>query len=87
MEFHYRGFVQFGLRESFGEINALWVQLAMSVLILASKPMGEAFGAIWCGLLWGVLAFRNRSLLSGLLQRFVMGMSLDFFLCFGHRLT
>ena len=87
MEFHYRGFVQFGLRESFGAINAFWVQLVMSVLILASKPPSEAFGAIWCGALWGVLAFRNRSLLSGLLQRFVMGISLDFFICYGHRFT
>jgi len=83
MEFHYRGFVQFGLRESFGAINAFWVQLALSVLILASKPASEAFGALWCGMLWGVLAFRNRSLLSGLLQRFVMGISLDFFICYG----
>jgi hypothetical protein len=87
MEFHYRGFVQFGLRESFGEINAFWVQLVMSVLILASKPAGEAFGAIWCGMLWGLLAFRNRSLLSGLAQRFAMGISLDFFICYGSRLT
>ncbi len=85
MEFHFRGFVQFGLRESLGEINAFWVQLVMSVLILTGKPANEAFGAIWCGALWGILAFRNRSLLSGLVQRFAMGISLDWFLCFGPR--
>lgn len=87
MEFHYRGFVQFGLRQSLGDINALWIQLALSVLILTSKPANEAFGALWCGMLWGVLAFRNNSLLSGLLQRCALAMSLDCFLCFGHRVA
>ena len=83
MEFHYRGFVQFGLRDSLGDINAFWVQLAMSVLILTSKPANEAFGALWCGMLWGVLAFRNRSVLSGLVQRYVMAIGLDYFICYG----
>jgi len=86
MEFHYRGFVQFGLRKSFGETSAFWIQVVMSVLILTSKPANEAFGAIWCGILWGILAFRNRSLVSGLLQRFVLGIALDYFVCLGPRL-
>ena len=87
MEFHYRGFVLFGLRESLGDINAFWIQLVMSVLVLTSKPAGEAFGALWCGMLWGVLALRNRSIVSGVAQRFVLAVGLDYFLCFGHRWT
>ena len=47
------------------------------------KPANEAFGALWCGMLWGVLAFRNRSVLSGLVQRYVMAIGLDYFICYG----
>ena len=35
------------------------------------------------GILWGLLAFRTRSLLSGLMQHFLLGLAVDWFLCFG----
>lgn len=82
-EFHYRGFVQFGLRDSVGEINALLVQVTASVFINLGKTPNETFGAILCGFLWGILAFRTRSILSGMLQHALLGLSLDFFICFG----
>lgn len=82
-EFHYRGFVQFGLRESLGEVNAVLVQVATSVLIHLGKPAGETFGSLLCGILWGIIAFRTRSILSGMLQHFLLGVTLDFFVCFG----
>jgi len=34
------------------------------------------------GVLWGVLAFRTRSLLFGLLQHALLGIALDYFLCY-----
>lgn len=76
-EFHFRGFLQFGLRESMGPTNALLVQVLASVLFHIGKPTGEAFGSILVGLLWGILAFRTRSLLSGTLQHFLLGITLD----------
>ena len=39
--------------------------------------------AILGGLLWGVLALRNRSLLAGLGQHYLLGLALDAFICCG----
>jgi membrane protease YdiL (CAAX protease family) len=82
-EFYFRGFMQLGLRESLGDTNALLVQVLASTLLHIGKPGSEAFGAIFGGLLWGVLVYRTRSLLSGLVQHALLGLSLDWFLCYG----
>jgi uncharacterized protein len=81
-EFQFRGFMQQGLRESLGASNALLVQVMASVLLHIGKPVGETYGAIFGGLLWGILAYRTQSLLSGLLQHFLLGVMLDWFICF-----
>jgi membrane protease YdiL (CAAX protease family) len=82
-EFYFRGFLQFGLRESMGEANAVLVQVLASVLFHLGKPTSEIYGSIFAGILWGVLAFRTRSLLSGLMQHLLLGLSLDWFICYG----
>jgi membrane protease YdiL (CAAX protease family) len=82
-EFYFRGFLQFGLRDSLGDVNAVLVQVLVSVLFHFGKPTAEIYGSILASLLWGILAFRNRSLLSGLLQHFLLGLSVDWFICFG----
>jgi len=80
-EFHFRGFLQMGLRESMGDVNALLVQILASVLFHIGKPGSEVFGAFFAGLLWGILAYRTRSLLSGTLQHALLGILLDWFVC------
>lgn len=80
-EFHFRGFMQFGLRDSMGDASALWVQVLVSVVMHFDKPASEAYGAIFGAILWGVLAFRTRSLLSGTLQHATLGICLDWFIC------
>jgi len=35
------------------------------------------------GLLWGMVVFRSRSLLYVLLVHWLLGVSLDYFICFG----
>jgi len=55
-EFYFRGFMQFGLRESLGDANALLVQVACSVLVHIGKPATEVYAAIGGGILWGILA-------------------------------
>lgn len=82
-EFHFRGFLQFGLRSTMGSANALLVQVMASCLVHLGKPASETYTSILGGLLWGLIAYRTRSLLSGLLQHFVLGISLDWFLCYG----
>jgi membrane protease YdiL (CAAX protease family) len=82
-EIFFRGFVQFGLRESFGDWNAILVQTALSCLVHIGKPSGEIYGAIVGGLVFGIVAFRSRSLLYVILAHWILGVSLDLFICLG----
>jgi membrane protease YdiL (CAAX protease family) len=79
-EFGFRGFVQCGLRDAMGEWNAILVQTAASSILHIGKPLGETLGAILGGLVWGVIAFRSRSLLVPVLTHWVLGLSLDLFI-------
>ncbi len=79
-EFQFRGFMQRGLQESMGLHNAILVQTMASVIMHLGKPVGEVYGSIIGGLIWGLLAYRTRSLLSGLLQHFLLGVLLDWFI-------
>ena len=79
-EFGFRGFVQFGLRERLGDWNAILVQTLASSLLHVGKPFGETAGAVLGGLVWGVVAFRSRSLLVPLLTHWLLGLSLDLFI-------
>jgi membrane protease YdiL (CAAX protease family) len=79
-EFHFRGFLQGTLRETMGPANALLVQVAASCLLHFGKPTSEVFGSIGGALLWGLLAYYTRSILSGLAQHVALGVSLDAFL-------
>ena len=84
-EFHFRGFLLFGLRSSIGDANAVLVQTMASALLHIGSPASETFGAVLAGLLWGALALRTRSLLSGLGQHYMLGIALDAFICFGYK--
>lgn len=80
-EFHFRGFLQHGLGQSFGAPVGIMVQTLASVLAHFGKPGAEVFGSILGGILWGALAWRTRSLLASTFQHWLLGASLDFFLC------
>ena len=81
-EFYFRGFLLFGLRGSVGDANAVLIQVLASSLLHIGSPPAETFGAILGGLLWGIMALRTKSLIPGLIQHFLLGISLDFALCF-----
>ncbi len=80
-EFQFRGFMQHGLEESIGAANSLLVQVMASSIMHVGKPTGEIFGSILGGLAWGVFAYRTRSILSGLIQHFLLGILVDAFIC------
>jgi membrane protease YdiL (CAAX protease family) len=80
-EIFFRGFVQFGLRERLGDWYAILVQTALSCLVHIGKPSGEIFGAIVGGLVFGIVAFRSRSLLYVIVAHWVLGVALDLFIC------
>lgn len=81
-EFLVRGFVQIGLSDRIGRTNALLVQVLASVLFHLGKPWAETFGAFGVGILWGILAYRTRSLVSIILQHALVAIALDWFICF-----
>ncbi|HZZ26468.1 MAG TPA: CPBP family intramembrane glutamic endopeptidase [Pirellulales bacterium] len=80
-EFHFRGFLQFGLEKSYGISLGIWIQALASTLAHFGRPGTEVFASILAGLLWGALAWRTRSLLAGFAQHWLLGASLDFCLC------
>lgn len=82
-EFHFRGFLQLGLKDSIGPANAVFVQVMASTLLHIGTPGLEAYGAIVGGLWWGFLIFANRSILSGMLQHMLLGLALDCFIVWG----
>jgi len=81
-EFFFRGFMQYGLRESLGDWNAILVQTLASCLLHIGKPDGEIFGSIIAGIVWGIVVFRSRSLLYVLLVHWLLGVSLDFMIVY-----
>lgn len=81
-EFLFRGFLQFGLRETLGEANAVLVQALASCLAHIGKPTGELIASLPAGIYWGLIAFRTQSLVGCLAQHFVLGVVLDCFLCY-----
>lgn len=80
-ELHFRGFLQHGLAKSFSLPLGICVQTLASTVAHFGRPGPEVFASILGGLLWGALAWRTRSLLAGYCQHWLLGASLDYFLC------
>lgn len=81
-ETYFRGFMQFGLRRALGDWNSILVQTALSCILHIGKPAGEIYGSIIGALVWGIVAFRAQSILFVILLHWVLGVSLDFFICY-----
>lgn len=77
----FRGFMQFGLR-SLGDWNAILIQTALSCIAHIGKPSGEIYSSILGALVWGIVAFRSKSLLYVLIVHWLLGVSLDYFIAF-----
>lgn len=76
-EFHFRGFLQFGLAESMGRTHAVLIQVMASSLLHIGRPVTETIAAVGAGMLWGWLAYRTNSILSGMLQHILVGVIVD----------
>jgi membrane protease YdiL (CAAX protease family) len=79
-EIYFRGFMQFGLRSAFGDWNSILIQVMASCLVHIGKPAAETYSSILGGLVWGVLAFRSRSIVYGLVIHWLLGVALDLFI-------
>lgn len=81
-EFFFRAFMQYGLMSRFGAWGAILVQTALSSVAHIGKPDSEIFTSILGALVWGILVFRSKSIWPAILTHWILGVSLDFFICF-----
>lgn len=79
-EFFFRGFMLHGLIPSCGLLNAVLISTMASAMLHYGHPMSEVFGAIGVGLLWGLLARRTESILSGIIQHSAVGIAINWFI-------
>ncbi|MBN1399157.1 MAG: CPBP family intramembrane metalloprotease [Bacteroidetes bacterium] len=82
-EFYFRGFMQTGLMTRFGVWGAILVQVAISCIVHIGKPDSEIYSSIIGALLWGILVYRSKSIWPAVATHWLLGISLDFFICFG----
>ena len=75
-EFFFRGFMLFGLERRFGNYTILIQTIPFAVLHY-SKPMPEAIGSIFAGVLLGTLALETRSFLYGAAIHWLVAMTMD----------
>jgi len=83
-EFFFRGFLLFGLKDRFGVFNSILIQTVSSCLIHLGKPASETIGAIFIGILFGIFAYRTRSIWYVFILHIIMGLSTDLYIIFAH---
>ena len=76
LEFFFRGFLIFGLKPRFG-INAVLVMIVPYCMIHFHKPMLESIAAIGAGAVLGILAYRTRCIVGGVLIHFAVAVTMD----------
>ncbi len=81
-EIFFRGFMQYGLVSRFGAWGAILVQSAISCIAHIGKPDGEIYTSLLGALVWGILVFRSKSIYPAIITHWILGISLDFFICF-----
>jgi membrane protease YdiL (CAAX protease family) len=81
-ELFFRGFMQSGLTPRFGIWGAILVQVALSCIVHIGKPDSEIYSSILGALVWGILVFRSKSIWPAVTTHWLLGISLDYFICF-----
>jgi len=81
-EFFFRGFLIFGLAPKFGAVNAILIQTISSCLIHIGKPVGEIIGSIIVGVLFGLIAFKTKSIWYLVILHAAIGILTDLFVVF-----
>ncbi|MDF1697012.1 MAG: type II CAAX endopeptidase family protein [Saprospiraceae bacterium] len=81
-EFFFRGVMLFGLKDKYGLIAAILIQTTSSCLVHIDKPAVEILGSIPFGILFGIIAFRTRSIWLVVLLHAILGIMTDIFIIF-----
>jgi len=75
-EFFFRGYMLFGLEERFGKYSIL-IQMIPFTILHFGKPFSESVGAIFAGILLGIIALETRSFIYGALLHWLVAVSMD----------
>lgn len=75
-EFIFRGYMLFGMERALGSYT-IFVQMIPFAIMHSAKPLPEALGAIFTGILLGVVALYTRSFLYGVILHYVVAMTMD----------
>jgi len=82
-EIFYRGYLSFGLKSEHATSKELavilFIQTLLTTLFHIGKPMPELLAAATFGPVFGMVAFRYRSIWYGMAIHFIMNVFLDFF--------
>jgi membrane protease YdiL (CAAX protease family) len=81
-ESFFRGFMLFGLKDKFGELNSVLIQTIPSCLVHIGKPDAEIFSSIIAGVVFGLLALRTRSIWPIFIWHWGLGITLDIFIVY-----
>lgn len=81
-EFFFRGFLLFGLKDHFGNMNAVLIQTISSCLVHIDKPQGEIFGSLIIGIIFGAIALRSKSIWYVFILHAAIGLLTDLFIIF-----
>ncbi len=76
IEFFFRGFLLFPLCEKMGSAGIL-VHVIPYCLIHITKPMPEAIGSIFTGILLGYFAWKSRSIWGGVILHVAVALTMD----------
>ncbi|HID57165.1 TPA: CPBP family intramembrane metalloprotease [Candidatus Poribacteria bacterium] len=76
-EFFFRGYMLFGLERDLGGGYAVLIQTIPFVLMHVGKPLPEALGSVFAGVILGVLALETRTFIFGALLHWMIAASLD----------
>ncbi len=82
-EFYFRGVLLFGLKDRFGVINAILIQTISSCLVHIGKPESEIIGSILAGIIFGIIAYRTRSIWYVFILHILLGVLTDLFIIYG----
>ena len=82
-EILFRGFIQHGVKPQLGLAAAIAVQTLASTLAHADRPGPELIGSFFAGVGWGVMVSRAGSIWTVVLQHWILGIALSYFICFG----
>lgn len=75
-EFIFRGYMLFGMEKALGNYT-IFVQMIPFAIMHSGKPLPEALGAVFTGILLGVVALYTRSFLYGVILHILVAITMD----------